>query len=1210
MSVVLIGMMSFIALQDTSNREMLFRRTESIKLNYIASILSYEMKMVFKDLHGLMKRRNLIRYIENTNPDVLKEVQDSYIAFSEDNPQYDQIRLLDKHGMEIIRINSANDRSLAVPEDQLQMKGDRYYFKDSVNLPPGEIYTSPLDLNIERGQLEIPHKPMLRISAPVRNASGQVEGVLVLNYLGDVLLKKLHNRLEFAGQTVMLLNHDGYWLHGGGDADWAFMFPERAGQTFAARNPLVWRDITASPSGQVMGPDGLYTFATIVLTPDQLSDSDNRRGSVPPQFRQSWIVVSLTSNALLAQVRWKAWPLYLAGAALVLLLAAAGAYLDACRQRERRAAARAIGESEARFRGMVETSPDLIWETDANGVFTYVSPRAESLLGRSPQQVLGTSLCQFIPPDGDTCDGDIKTWETQCVDAGVGDKELEISCVPMFDASGNCSGRRGVARDITERKNSQRQLDAAKQEAEQANRAKSEFLARMSHEIRTPLNAVIGMSHLALKTDLTPKQEDYVNKIRVSADTLLGIINDILDYSKIEAGRFVIEHIPFDLDAVLGNVVDIMGPGAEEKQLEFLLSISNDVPSGVMGDPLRLGQVLLNLVGNAVKFTDTGEVILEVRHLETTARGARLRFAVRDTGIGLSPDQRDNLFKPFSQADGSISRRFGGTGLGLSISRRLVELMGGVLDVESVHGLGSEFFFILDLPLSPSVKSYCRENVEAMAGMGVLVVDDNATSRQILSDDLLSMRFTVTTAESGEKALDLLHRKDHNIRVVLLDWKMPGMDGTTCAKHILAMNPDRRPVIIMVTAFGREEVRREAENIGVDGFLLKPVGRSVLLNTIAAAIGLAPDTEACRLRRADTAEDGIARLRPARGTRVLLVEDNEINQQVARELLEGAGLVVAIASDGAQALAMLETTSYAAVLMDIQMPVMDGLEATRRIRADSRHNDLPIIAMTAHAMDQDRRKSLEAGMNDHVGKPIDPRELYATLARWLLPQKPAATSEPARPEPPTGLADTGARPQLDTRLGLSRLRGNEPLYRKLLGEFPEKFSDIVTAITERLTRDDLHGARRQAHTLKGVAGNIGAMTLYAVAAEVEACIANSPQRCSILIRQLDQELAATKERIAAYLRGSAAGDAPAGVNAALPPARLIALAQELHELLVQNDTRALDVFAALAPGAREVDSPLADALANALRTFDFKTAREVADALLTRLTAVEEPHAG
>jgi len=402
LSTVLIAILYFVIYIDISNREKRFKGIEQIKLKYVAELVSYGMGTLFKDFYELMHRRTVVHFLEKPDIETLNEVKASYLLFAKDNPQYDQLRLLTKDGQEILRINSKDDQPWVVPGNELQIKSDRYYFKNSVDLPPGQIYTSPLDQNMEFGKLELPYKPMLRLAAPLRDSKGDVAAVLVLNYLGDVLLKKLHNRLEFAGQTVMLLNHDGYWLHGGGENDWSFMFPERAGHTFAASHPKLWRTINAATSGQVLGPGGLYTFATIVLTPDRLPGSDVHRGEVPEQFRQTWKVVSLTPNAVLAQVRFKQWPMYLIASSLILVLTAIGAYLHASRMLERQSAALALGLSEARFRGLVETSPDLIWETDMDGYFTYVSPRAASLLGVPPEGLLGTKMEQFLPPGGDT----------------------------------------------------------------------------------------------------------------------------------------------------------------------------------------------------------------------------------------------------------------------------------------------------------------------------------------------------------------------------------------------------------------------------------------------------------------------------------------------------------------------------------------------------------------------------------------------------------------------------------------------------------------------------------------------------------------------------------------------------------------------------------------------------------------------------------------
>lgn len=739
--------------------------------------------------------------------------------------------------------------------------------------------------------------------------------------------------------------------------------------------------------------------------------------------------------------------------------------------------------------------------------------------------------------------------------------------------------------------------------AKAADQAKSEFLARMSHEIRTPLNAVIGMSYLARKTDLTPKQQDYLHKIQVSSNALLGIINDILDYSKIEAGKLTIESAPFNLDTVLGNVIDINSLAAEEKNLEFLLAVDDTVPSSLVGDSLRLGQVLINLVNNAIKFTEAGEVLVKVACVDRTDVSVRLRFCVQDTGIGLSPEQQANLFQPFSQSDGSITRRYGGTGLGLSICSRLVGLMGGVLEVDSQPGEGSRFHFTVELPLGQGSQPSCLEQSSAgLAGTPVLVVDDNATSRQILQDILISLRFVVQMARSGEEALRLLETAENDFRVILLDWKMPGMNGSECAKRIRELPLVRQPAIIMVTAYGREEVRLEASQFGVEYFLIKPIGRSVLFNTILECLGnqVPGVTE---MPRCPLPEQLLPEA--ARGVRVLLVEDNEINQQVARELLEGASLSVTVASDGTEALRLLSRERFAITLMDIQMPGMDGLETTRRIRTQLHLTDMPIIAMTAHAMASDRAASLEAGMNDHVNKPIDPKELFDTLGRWIVPRDDHASAAGGTLRAAGQARAPTIGPVLHADLGLSRVRNNAELYRKLLRVFLEKYGSSVREIRARLAEEDVGTARRLAHTLKGVAGNIGAMTLYQGVIEVEACIGIQPRRCERVLAKLDGTLAATMQAIGDFLADSiepAAAPPPGGARD-LPEA-LGERYGDWLDLLTQHDTRSLEVFRELQPALQAVSAKAAGDIGRSLERLDFRSAREQAlalrDAVITR----------
>ncbi len=629
-----------------------------------------------------------------------------------------------------------------------------------------------------------------------------------------------------------------------------------------------------------------------------------------------------------------------------------------------------------------------------------------------------------------------------------------------------------------------------KERAEENERIKSGFLATMSHEIRTPMNAVIGMTRLCLETEMTSRQRDYLEKVYSASQSLLCIINDILDISKIEAGKLELESIEFCLDDVLRDLSDIITLRAREKAIEFLFSVNNDVPRSLTGDPLRLGQILLNLTSNAVKFTESGEVLLKVEVIEKHWDETLLLFSVKDTGIGLTKEQQEKLFDLFSQADSSTTRKFGGTGLGLAISKRLVQMMNGKLNVESEAGRGSTFSFTSKFDRHYHEKKRLELLFPDLRNLQVLLVDNNRISAEVIKAALEALSFKVNIVYSPQDVLAELRNAEkatpYKLVVMELEiWEQKGKETIRDIKDNMALSHQLK--VIVLTALGREKTIDFAGNNGIDGVVTKPVIQSDLFDTIITVFGIDRPKERHKSERTDIT----IIIRHLSGSKVLLVEDNEVNQQLAIELLKKVGLEVETANNGREGVIAVTEGDYDLVLMDIQMPEMDGLEATRRIRSieEERMKTIPIVAMTANAMVSDKAKSLEMGMNDHISKPIDPDELYETLMKWIAPGK----SE----QPFTSLIEEANKkntdkdfsfpslPGLSVEKGLKRIGGNPEAYRKLLLKFGENQTGTIKKLKDALEKNDMKEAKAIIHTLKGVSGNVSAERVHQMAADME-----------------------------------------------------------------------------------------------------------------------------
>ena len=838
-------------------------------------------------------------------------------------------------------------------------------------------------------------------------------------------------------------------------------------------------------------------------------------------------------------------------------------------------------EAERESRLLLESAGEGIFGVDCQGKVVFVNPAALEMLQFTSNELIDHGIHDMIHhthANGDAYD----VWScpmcesyTKGIRRTIDDEVLwrkdgtsfhaHYVSTPMKSEKGDLLGAVITFSDITEQKEAEVRLSKAKEEAEAATKAKGDFLANMSHEIRTPMNAVIGMNHLLQKTDLDEKQLNYVNKVDRAAHNLLGIINDILDFSKIEAGKLDIENIDLDLEDVMDNLGNLTSDNAQRKGLELIFDIAHDVPYNLIGDSLRLGQVLLNFVSNAIKFTEKGEVVISVKLLDKSANSAHLVFSVRDTGIGLTEEQRGKLFQSFSQADTTTTRKFGGTGLGLAISKKLVALMGGEVGLRSEYGKGSEFFFDVKCGIQTTEKKKFTLLAEDLKGTNVLIVDDNEAAREVLQAYVEDFKFEVTAVASGVEAIkkmeSTLASGANPYDLVLMDWKMPGMNGLETAKNIKNnVSLAKIPQIIMVTNYGREEVMVQAEEIGIDAFLIKPVGQSMLLDTIMSTFGKFVKFDADKQRSSQKTKERIS----FDGAKILLVEDNDINQEVAVGLLEDVNAEVDIANNGREAVDALKEKGesyYSAVLMDLQMPEMDGYTASIHIRKVLKFNILPVIAMSADAMLGVREKCLESGMNDYLTKPIDPRKLFDVLRKYLNLGDSETPTEPyLQPE-------TVDIEGLDAKSGIARVGGNIKIYANILRKFADNHAKASEDIKSSIEEGDLEIAERTAHTIKGVAGNIGANTLFKCVVELDALLKKAveqekeglsmplpAEKINTLLLEMDNQTARLVEAINASAL-FAEKEQPKQKQDA-DPARLAELTAKLAELLEEDDSEA------------------------------------------------------
>ena len=922
-------------------------------------------------------------------------------------------------------------------------------------------------------------------------------------------------------------------------------------------------------------------------------------------FEAEFDIITAKRNKRSVYFKWSVPPRYAETHERVLL-----SFMDIT---ERKKAQQALLEKTGELDKFFSLALDLLCIADNQGYFRRLNVAWENVLGYGIAELEGSRFLDFVHPE------DLSS--TLAVMGELAAGYHVVSFVNRYRCKDGSyrwiewsSAQAGkiiyaAARDITERIIFEEELKKAKETAEEATRVKSQFLANMSHEIRTPMNAVLGLSHLALKTYLTAKQRDYLNKIKSSSQILLALINDILDLSKIEAGKITIEKIPFSLDSLMNSVANMTALKAEEKGLALNFEISPETPLDLLGDPVRLGQVLVNLVGNAIKFTEKGHVVVTVKKDEPEVwppGSVVLCFSVSDTGIGMTKEQQVKIFNPFTQADGSTTRKYGGTGLGLTISSHLVECMGGKIDLVSNPGTGSTFTFSIPLIAREADKE--QKLFPELANMKALVVDANKADRGQIKNMLFSLSMNVIASLSAEHAIKILEKTNDRVDLILVSYNKKNAKDNKSVRLIKDyLGQGSEVPMVIVAPYGHEDMQWGADKPEIQGFLVKPVTRSALLNTVVEIFSK-------ELEDAYLAGGEREIYNRLAGARALVVEDNAINREVAREMLEALGLIVEAVENGKKAVEKIAVTGrdLDVILMDIQMAEMDGIEATKAIRSKLKLKELPIIAMTAHAMDWERKKSLDAGMNDFLSKPVDPDKLREMLMRWVKPG--TAVQPPAyRQKKVTGTQSPGAMPAIpgiDVKKALERLSGNRKLLMKLIADFCHDYAGVAAEIRQALAKGAIQEARKTVHTLKGLAANLSAVDVSAAIKDLEKELENEENACApssldTLHRALRGLAEAMKPVISEEKSGPAvsAPDRPEEDTGEMEMTIQKAI-EQMDSLLARNSLEARKFFTVLKKHVkRGVSQEPLDKMEKALSRMDFKDARRTLSAMAKTLKA-------